>query len=115
MLSLYCNITRRLDYGLPRELWVVEAGIFLNYLGWGAVMPFEVIYLHDGRGFSLGTSGLVVGMVTGLAIIVAPVTGAIIDRVGARTMAVAGGVALAGGYAGLALAHYPSQALAAGV
>jgi len=47
---LYCNITRRLGYGLPRELWVVEAGVFLNYLGWGAVLPFEVIYLHEGRG-----------------------------------------------------------------
>jgi hypothetical protein len=32
----------------------VQAGIFLNALGWGAVLPFEIIYLHDGRGFSLG-------------------------------------------------------------
>jgi MFS family permease len=106
---------RRLGYGLSAELWIVQAGVFLNYLGWGAVMPFEVIYLHDGRGFSLGTAGLVVGMVTGLAIVVAPVTGAIIDHVGARVTALAGGLALAAGYAGLALAHRPSQALAAGL
>jgi hypothetical protein len=46
---LYYNTwRRRIGLGLPRELWVVQAGFFLNYLGWGAVMPFEVIYLHEG-------------------------------------------------------------------
>jgi hypothetical protein len=56
---------RRLGFGLSRELWIVQVGIFLNYLGWGAVLPFEIIYLHDGRGFSLEVAGLVVGTVTG--------------------------------------------------
>jgi hypothetical protein len=37
---------RRPSFGLSRELWVVEAGIFINMLGYGAVLPFEVIYLH---------------------------------------------------------------------
>ena len=90
---------------LSREIWVVQAGLFLNYLGWGAVMPFEVIYLHDGRGFGLGVAGLVVGLLTGLAVVAAPVSGPLIDRVGARTMAAGAGVALAAGYAGLAFAH----------
>ena len=36
----------------PRELWLVQGGILLNTLGWGAVLPFEVIYLHDGRGLT---------------------------------------------------------------
>ncbi|HMG98045.1 MAG TPA: MFS transporter, partial [Gaiellales bacterium] len=104
---------RRLGFGLPTELWVVQVGIFLNFLGWGAVLPFEVIYLHDGRGFSLGIAGLVVGTVTGLAVIAAPVAGPLIDRVGARITAAGGGVALAAGYAGLALAHTPRQAFVA--
>ena len=87
MSYLYYNIHsagRRLGFGLSAELWIVQLGIFLNYLGWGAVMPFEVIYLHDGRGFSLGVAGLVVGMVTGLAVVAAPVAGPVIDRFGAR-------------------------------
>jgi len=42
-------MAHRLGFGLSRELWLVEVGIFLNYLGYGAVLPFEVIYLHDGR------------------------------------------------------------------
>lgn len=113
MRSLYYNITRRLGYGLPRELWVVEAGIFLNYLGWGAVLPFEVIYLHEGRGFALGVAGFVVGTVTLAAVATAPVVGPVIDRAGARTTAAAAGVALATGYAALALVHTPAQAFAA--
>jgi MFS family permease len=107
------NRLRRLGFGLPTELWIVQVGIFLNYLGWGAVMPFEVIYLHDGRGFSLGVAGLVVGIVTGLAVIAAPVAGSVIDRVGSRATAAGAGVALAAGYAGLAFAHTPEQAFIA--
>jgi MFS family permease len=104
---------RRFGLGLPSELWIVQAGIFLNYLGWGSVLPFEVIYLHDGRGFSLGIAGLVIGTVTGLAVIAAPAAGTIIDRVDARATAAGSGLALAVGYAGLASATSPWQALLA--
>src|SRR3954470_4024337 len=99
--------------GLTRELWLVQAGIFLNMLGYGAVLPFEVIYLHDGRGFSLGVAGLVIGVVTGVAIVAAPLAGSVIDRFGARTAASGAGVALAAGYAGLAFATSPARAFAA--
>jgi MFS family permease len=108
MRSLYYN-------KLSADLWVVQAGIFLNYLGWGAVLPFEVIYLHEGRGFSLGVAGLVVGTVTGLAVLAAPIAGPLIDRVGARATAAGAGLALAAGYAGLAFSHTPAQAFAAAV
>jgi MFS family permease len=91
----------------------VQAGIFLNALGWGAVLPFEIIYLHGGRGFSLGVAGSVIGVVTGLAVVASPAAGPVIDRIGARATAVGGGVALAAGYAGLAAAYRPWQAFAA--
>ena len=111
-MSLYHN---KLSYGLSRELWLVQIGIFLNTFGWGAVLPFEVIYLHDGRGLSLRTAGLVVGTLTGAAVVAAPFAGRLIDRVGARATAVAAGSALAAGYAGLAFAHSISPAFAAAV
>jgi MFS family permease len=115
MESLYYNtsLRRTLSFGLSRELWTVQVGIFLNYLGWGAVLPFEVIYLHEGRGFGLGVAGLVVGVVTGLAVVAAPVAGSLIDRLGARVTTAAAGLALAVGYGGLAFAHTPAQAFAA--
>ena len=102
-----------MSFGLPATIWVVQAGAFLNYLGWGSVMPFEVIYLHDARGFSLGFAGVVVGAVTGFAVVAAPVVGPLIDRVGARATAAAAGVFLSAGYAGLAFSERPWQALLA--
>ena len=110
---LRARLARRLSLGLSGELWLVEAGIFLNMLGYGAVLPFEVIYLHDGRGFSLGIAGLVVGTATGMAVVTAPLAGPAIDRFGARPAMVLAGVALAGGYAGLAGAHTAGMAFAA--
>src|SRR3954449_3153256 len=100
MAVYYNTVARRLAFGLSRELWLVQIGIFLNMLGYGAVLPFEVIYLHDGRGFSLSLAGLVVGAVTGVAIVTAPLAGPLIDRFGARATATGGGVTLAAGYAG---------------
>jgi MFS family permease len=102
-----------LGLGLPGELWLIQAGVLLNALGWGAVLPFEVIYLHDGRGFSLGTAGLVVGTLTGVAVLAAPCAGPLIDRFGSRTAAAGSGIALAAGYAGLGLAHTEAWAFAA--
>src|SRR3954447_20770474 len=96
---------RRLSLGLSRDLWLVQGGIFVNALGWGAVLPFEVIYLHDSRGFSLGAAGLIVGALTGMAVVAAPVAGPLIDRFGARVVAALAGLALATGYVGLAFAR----------
>jgi MFS family permease len=104
---------RRLSFGLSRQVWIVEIGVFLNMLGYGAVLPFEIIYLHDGRGFDLGVAGLVVGLVTGIAVVASPIAGVAIDRIGARATAVAGGLSLAAGYAGLAFAESPPAAFAA--
>src|SRR4029453_2108012 len=100
MTHLYYNKSDRLmRLELPRELWIVQAGVFLNYLGWGCVMPFEVIYLHEGRGFSLGVAGLVVGVVTGLAVVAAPLAGPLIDRLGSRAIAATSLLALGAGFA----------------
>lgn len=107
------NGLRRLSFGLPSQLWVVQVGVFLNYYGWGGVLPFEVIYLHEARGFSLGLAGLVVGVITGLAVVAAPFSGPVIDRVGARATAAGSLAALSAGFVGLAFAETPLQALLA--
>jgi MFS family permease len=105
--------SRRIAFGLPRDVWLVQCGVFVNALGWGAVLPFEVIYLHSGRGFALSTAGLIVGLLSAGAMCVAPVAGVAIDHVGARRVAAAAGLALAAGYAGLALAQTAPLALVA--
>ena len=69
---------------LPAPVWLLEAGFFINAFGTGVAYPFLVIYLHNVRGFSLATAGLVIA-VSGLAGLVSgPLFGRLVDRVGAR-------------------------------
>ena len=91
---LFGHRVARLSFGLPRELWLVEVGIFLNMFGYGAVLPFEIIYLHDARGFSLSVAGLIVGAITGVAFVAAPLAGPLIDRCGARVAAAVAGISI---------------------
>src|SRR5262245_33651087 len=107
------GVAGRLSFGLSRELWLVQLGIFWNMFGYGAVLPFEIIYLHDARGFTLSVAGPVVGTITGVAVVTAPLAGPLIDRFGARATTIGAGVALAAGYAGLAFAHLPVHAFVA--
>ena len=88
---------------------------FLNYLGWGEVMPFEIIYLYEARGSSLGVAGLVVGTVTRLAVVAAAFSGPIIDRFGSRAVPAVALVLLAGGFIGLAFVHSALQAFFAAI
>jgi MFS family permease len=113
MSTMIKQMTTRFGFGLSRELWLVEIGILLNFLGYGAVLPFEIIYLHNGRGFGLSTAGLVVAMLSGVAVVIAPLAGTLIDRFGARAIATVAGVALALGYAGMAFASSPILAFLA--
>src|SRR4051812_49603751 len=48
---------------LPRSVWIIQLGNVVNFFGFGLVLPFELIYLHDRRGFSLPTSGLIVSTI----------------------------------------------------
>jgi len=107
------GMARRLGFGLSREVWLVQVGVFLNMLGYGAVLPFEVIYLTEGRGFSLSLAGFIIGVIFVAAVVAAPFAGPLIDRVGARAATAGAGIALAAGYAELAFAHTPTQAFVA--
>src|SRR5689334_15520522 len=98
-----------------KPLRLVVLGIFINYVGYGAILPFEVIYLHDGRGFNLGVAGVVVSLITGVAVVTAAPAGSLIDRFGASAVAAAGALGLAAGYAALAFAQTPAVAVAAAV
>src|SRR5215469_15335942 len=107
------GIGRGLSFGLSREVWLVQIGIFLNMLGYGAVLPFEIIYLNDGRGFGLSVAGLIIGSIFVAAVVAAPFAGPLIDRFGARAITAAAGIALASGYGGLAFSQTPAPAFAA--
>jgi MFS family permease len=101
--------------GLPRPVLILQAGNALNYFGFGLVLPFEIIYLHQIRGFSTSIAGLVLAAAAGTAAITAPPTGGLLDRYSAKAILVVGLLASTLGYAGLAYINTPWQAFACSI
>ncbi len=101
--------------GLSRPVLILQAGNALNYFGYGLILPFEIIYLHQIRGFPTSTAGLVLAATMGTAAIVTPPTGALLDRHSAKAIVVAGSLASALGYAGFAFVDHPWQAFACSI
>jgi MFS family permease len=101
--------------GLSRPVLILQGGNALNYFGYGLVLPFEIIYLHQIRGFSTATAGLVLAATMGSSAIVTPPTGALLDRYSAKVLVVAGSLASALGYAGFAFVDRPWQGFACSI
>lgn len=101
---------RSLDPQLSRPVWLLQLGGLMNFFGNGIVFPFLVIYLHDVRGFSLTTAGLVIAA-SSLAQLVAGIgAGALIDVVGAKRLLAGGLVLQAIGFGLFPLVHEPWHA-----
>src|SRR4051794_7529326 len=101
--------------GLSRPVLILQAGNAVNFFGYGLILPFEIIYLHQIRGFSTGTAGLVLAAILGTATLVTPPTGALLDHFRPKPILVAGNLASALGYAGFVLVVRPWQAFACAV
>lgn len=101
--------------GLPRPVLILQAGNALNYFGFGLVLPFEIIYLHQIRGFSTSIAGLVLAAAAGTGAIAALPTGRLLDQYSAKAILVVGLLASTLGYAGLAYVDTPWQAFACSI
>src|SRR6267154_966803 len=100
---------------LPRPVLILQAGDALNYFGYGLVLPFEIIYLHQVRGLSTSMAGWVLAATMGTSAMVTPPTGALLDRYSAKALVVAGSLASALGYAGFAFVERPWQGFACSI
>src|SRR5258705_552556 len=96
--------------GLPGPVLVLQAGTAVNYFGTGLILPFEIIYLHQARGFPTATAGLVLAAIMGTAAVVTPLSGALLDRFRAKPILITGNLASALGYAAFAFVDRPWQA-----
>ncbi len=114
-MNRVAHLTARWRTGLSRPVLILQAGNALNYFGYGLILPFEIIYLHQIRGFSTATAGLVLAATMGTAAIVTPPTGALLDRYSAKALVVAGSLASALGYASFAFVNHPWQAFACSI
>jgi MFS family permease len=101
---------RSLNPRLPFPVWLLQIGGLANSFGNGLALPFLVIYLHNVRGFSLGTAGLVVAVSSLALLLGGVVAGPLIDRVGAKRTLAAGLVLQALGFGLLPLVRSPWQA-----
>ncbi|MCY7394821.1 MAG: MFS transporter [Nocardioides sp.] len=73
-------------HDLPREGKLLLSVVVFEFVGTGLVLPFWVVYLHEVRGFSLGTAGLLLGLQPLFGLLAAGPGGAVIDRYGARVV-----------------------------
>jgi predicted MFS family arabinose efflux permease len=104
---------RSLDPRLPRSVWILNGGGFANALGNGIAYPFVAIYLHNVRGFPLGTTGLVLAVIGGAGLAAGPLIGIVVDRAGGRATLAGALVLMAVGFGSFPLIREPWQAVLA--
>jgi MFS family permease len=100
---------------LPHVVLLLQAGNAFSWFGYGLILPFEIIYLHQFRGFSTATAGLVLAAILGAGTVVTPPSGALLDHFRPKPILMAGNLASALGYAGFAFVDRPWQAFACAV
>jgi MFS family permease len=101
---------RSLDPKLPRDVWLLQVGGVMNSFGNGVVLPFLVIYLHNVRGFGLGTAGLVLATSAATLVVAGIGSGPLVDRLGPRRVLGTGLVMQAVGFGLFPLVRQPWQA-----
>ena len=104
---------RSVDPKLPRSVWILSLGGLANALGHGLAFPFLIIYLHNVRGFSLPTAGLVLATTGAVSLLAGPGVGIVVDRIGGRAALAAALVLLAIGFGLYPLIEEPWQAFGA--
>jgi Na+/melibiose symporter-like transporter len=100
VIRLYLARVWRTD--LPRLVLLLQAGNAVSWFGYGLILPFEIIYLHQFRGFATATAGLVLAAILGTATLVTPPTGALLHHFRPKPILIAGNLTSALGYAGFA-------------
>lgn len=104
---------RLFDPRLPPAVRTLQVGGLFNAFGNGAVLPFALIYLHNIRGISLTTAGLVLAANAFVSLLAGPFSGPLVDRVGGRRVLALALVLLAAGFGSYVLVHHPWQAFVA--
>lgn len=103
---------RSLRPGLPRDVYVLQAGLVINAFGNGAGNPFIWIYLHNVREMPLAVAGLAGSTSAAFSLLGAAVGGSLADRRGARGTMIAGLLISALGWGLYPLVREPWHALA---
>jgi MFS family permease len=88
--------------GLPRirgaEGFLIA--IFIDALGTGLFLPFSLLYFHDAAGLPLVTVGFALSIATIFTLPIAPLTGWLVDRFGARYVVIVAQLLQCAGFLG---------------
>jgi MFS family permease len=71
---------------LPREGRLLLSVVVFEFIGTGLVLPFNVVYLNEVRGFPLSDVGLLLGIPPLVGLLAVGPGGTAIDRIGARAI-----------------------------
>lgn len=96
-------------------VWLLQLGVFINFLGNGMVAPFLVIYLHFGRHIPLALAGSAVALGGVTAVSSGLVAGSLADRLGSRNILVVAMISNAAAYLLYTQVTVPWQAFAVGL
>lgn len=89
---------------LPRSSRRLLLLSLVNNLGTGLIMPFLVVFVHEVRGLDVTVATTALAVFSGGAVVGAPLAGWLVDRKGARPVAVLSMLVQGVGYAGYAFA-----------
>lgn len=93
-----------------RDARRILVGTLLSAVGRGLTLPYLFVYLTEVRGISAGTVGLLVGWMGAVSLVLAPLGGSLVDRLGARRVVLPLFVVAALGTASLAFVTGPASA-----
>lgn len=96
---------------IPSNLRFLLGANLISSLGSGLTLPFLLIYLHDVRHIALGVTGLLIGAAALVGIPAGPLSGALVDRLGARWVCAAAMSAAALSTLGLVEVHSVASAV----
>ena len=99
---------------LPPAVRRLVAGVAVSSFGTGLTLPFTLILLSEVRGIALPTVGLLLAVPGVVGLLAVPVSGALVDRIGPRTVLRGALVLQAAANVGLATATSPLRRAARG-
>ncbi len=99
---------------LPPRVWLLQAGVLINFFGNGLVAPFLLIYLHFGRNIPIALAGAAIALGGFTAITSGLIAGNLADRIGPRNTLIAGMLSNAGAYGAYTQVRAPWQAFIVG-
>jgi MFS family permease len=96
---------------MPQATRLLIAGNTVFSLGTGLILPLTLIYLHQVRGIALPVVGALLAMGAAVGLVVVPLSGVLLDRLGARPVLVTALLGQMLGDAGLVWVHSAATAV----